>query len=223
METNKSALLAAYEKVTRGVKSCALLLPCSQCPFHNYNGMSCRDGLLKETNQFFDNIKEHISKLFDPENSDRNTDEREELITALRCITSEHPALCVECRAKKCKYAGTDCVLVIPEDAAKYLESLEPRLLSLEEVKAFVDPYISNRPKYSIDDFHLWIEHYGRKDMFLAMPCFSPYDDNKAIMIDRGFAERTVQTEEYNKTWRCWTALSHQPTAEKRKAAPWDE
>lgn len=126
METNKSALLAAYEKVTRGVKSCALSLSCSQCPFHNYNGMSCRDGLLKETNQFFDNIKEHISKLFDPENSDRNTDEREELITALRCITSEHLASSLK-REDYVKVGDLiDCLkeVTMPEEAAFYLENL---------------------------------------------------------------------------------------------------
>lgn len=203
METNKSALLAAYEKVTRGVKSCALLLPCSQCPFHNYNGMSCRDGLLKETNQFFDNIKEHISKLFDPENSDRNTDKREELITALRCITSEHPALCVECRAKKCKYAGTDCVLVIPEDAAKYLESLEPRLLSLEEVKALV-----------------WIEI---KDEAEIIPAIRQIPTDKRAHLYIGYYTEngyvTVNLKEYNRLWRAWT---NEPTEEQRKTTPWE-
>ena len=136
--------------------------------------------------------------------------DRKELIEALRCITEEHPVYTSECKAKGCKYAGTDCVLAIPEDAVKYLESLEPRVLSLKEIRDYSDVDIN----IASDKQPLYIEYY------------TPHHDwlnwvTPNVLKQLLFSYREV--ENYGKKtkmgWRCWTFC---PSDEERKAAKWD-
>ncbi len=86
-------------------------------------------------------------------------------------------------------------------DALTLLKAQEPRVMTKEEIIGW--------------DGYIWFEYRGMRAM-------------EALLIDHGmlrepgevdFPTKDLAWENYQKTWRCWTA---RPTDEQREAVKWE-
>lgn len=104
---------------------------------------------------------------------------------------------CAECPYLKSKIP---CTRALARDALELLKAQEPRVMTLEEVKAI--PY----------DADIWIEteyYVGKITIFAATINTKGL---RGVMVYG--SHKTYDYEAYNKLWRCWTA---RPTDEQRK------
>lgn len=137
---------------------------------------------------------------------------REKIIAGLAACL---PRTKVEARmgCKECPYRGgacEECVempIEIAEDMRALLKALEPRLMTLEEVKhlTYGTPYIveiklpNEEPRLMYGLF----SHSGLEGNFV----FSFTDERRSLF-----------DVDYGGYWRCWTS---EPTDEQRKATGW--
>lgn len=89
-------------------------------------------------------------------------------------------------------------------DAIELLESQQPRVLTLEEVRLQTWDYC-----------YIEAEVKPHSKMLETLCGTHRLYCTTSIMLEK----QTRGDEEYGKTWRCWTA---KPTDEQRKAAKWD-
>ena len=118
----------------------------------------------------------------------------------------------------------------ILEVAITLLKEQEPRLMTLEEVKA-------QKPDEDTDDNWVWIEYAGgccrliHIVKFHSLVCAefpqghsklhymhtAPYGSDPRI---RQLLMNHVNLDTYGITWRCWNA---RPTEQQREATPWEK
>ena len=114
------------------------------------------------------------------------------------------------CEVTECPYREIEvsCVHSLAHDAmmliSELLKAQEPRVMTLEEVKAL-----------SEDDL-VWYEHVGINKL---RPRVVYYTDYSCIVFTDG-GKWYFELDGYGKQWRCWTAKS---TEEQRKVAKWDD
>jgi hypothetical protein len=97
-------------------------------------------------------------------------------------------------------------VELLLKDALSLLKAQEPRVMTLEEVKAI--PY----------DADIWIEteyYVGKITIFAATINTKGL---RGVMVYG--SHKIYDYEAYNKLWRCWTS---RPTDEQREAVKWDD
>ena len=129
-------------------------------------------------------------------------DKLQKTIKGLRCH-SEPKFGPDEYFCETCPYDEATCGLDVPNDALSLLKAQEPRVMTLEEVKAL--PVESD----------VWIEteyYVGKITIFAATINTKGL---RGVMVYG--SHKTYDYEAYNKLWRCWTA---RPTDEQRKAVP---
>lgn len=94
-------------------------------------------------------------------------------------------------------------------DALALLEAQEPRVMTLEEVKA--------KPDYA------WIEKLDSKKTYIVLFDFTAvlsYLSSYAHTWNHYGKDELLLLLLYNKTWRCWTS---RPTDAQREATSWNE
>lgn len=104
------------------------------------------------------------------------------------------------------KYEKRCIFQYVMRDALTLLKAQEPRVMTLEEMKAI--PY----------DADIWIEteyYVGKITIFAATINTKGL---RGVMVYG--SHKTYDYEGYNKLWRYWTS---RPTDEQRKATPWAE
>ena len=108
-----------------------------------------------------------------------------------------------ELRMPRDDYKG---IIAYIEDGTKLLKAQEPRVLTVDEVKAI--PY----------DADIWIEteyYVGKITIFAATIHTKGL---RGVMVYG--SHKTYDYEAYNKLWRCWAS---RPTDAQREAVRWDE
>lgn len=100
-------------------------------------------------------------------------------------------------------FRGDDAVCL--GDALELLKSREPRVMTLEETKAFGWDYCY------LEELRLPGKEYRAVCGDYALTCIT-WPCTTSMRIQHGDGN-------YNKTWRCWT---EKPTEEQRKAVEWD-
>ena len=132
--------------------------------------------------------------------------DREKVIKGLECCAKDYRCFGPECPYKKPPKLWSSCNTELARDALSLLKAQEPRVLTVDEVKAI--PY----------DDDIWIEteyYVGKITIFAATINTKGL---RGVMVYG--SHKTYDYEAYNKLWRCWTA---RPTNEQRKAVKWDE
>ena len=102
------------------------------------------------------------------------------------------------------EYKAGKCIGALCRDALTLLKAQQPRVMTLEEVKALAE-----------DDL-VWYEHVGINRLRPRVIC---YTDNSEIVFTDG-GKWYFELDGYGKRWRCWTA---RPTPEQREAMKWNE
>ena len=109
----------------------------------------------------------------------------------------------------------------IVRDAITLLEAQKPRIYTIEEVKSL--NCIDVDGDDGDGDTFYWLEFADSQMTWLK---YLEKDDEYAAQQDYEFAFTryggltAVSSDEYNKTWRCWTS---KPTIEERQEVPWDD
>ena len=105
-----------------------------------------------------------------------------------------------------CHYAGIDeCEMELKKDALAMLKAQEPRVMTLDEVKAFEWDYCY------LEEVRLPGKEYRAVFGDYALTCITlPCVTSMQIQHGDGT---------YGKKWRCWSA---KPTDEQRKAVKWE-
>lgn len=132
--------------------------------------------------------------------------DREKVIRDIERCAHHVPDACRDCS----KYGGgyeLRCMEHLMEDALALLREQEPRVMTLEEVKAM--PY-----------GHVLIETDKKDSLrWLDALLFSKNTNRSFDFITLEGRARLLEIE-YNREWRCWTA---RPTDEQREAVKWGE
>ena len=129
-------------------------------------------------------------------------DLREKVIKGLECCRR---GFCFSCPYNDGIDESVECKQKWADDALSLLKAQEPRVMTLDEVKAI--PY----------DADIWIEteyYVGEISIFAATINTKGV---RGVMVYG--SHKTYDYEAYNKLWRCWNA---RPTDEQREAVKWD-
>lgn len=136
--------------------------------------------------------------------------DRENVIHSLECcfdVQSGWKDAVWVCPA--CLYAknnGQPCETLAPllDDAIVLLKAQRPRVMALEEIQ---------------DGECYWFE--AGKDLIIVPVICVRYEEDarkRYICFTWQFGTFSWEVDDYDKTWRCWTA---RPTEEQRKMTPW--
>lgn len=126
-------------------------------------------------------------------------DKREKVIKGLECC-----AECGKCKSE-CPYDGKNdstygCTTQLAKDALALLKAQEPRVMTKEEIKDYLDdPDGDKKP--------LWLEWH-------SIPALSGW-----VLASQVSDLMKRYMDSYNNTWRPWTS---RPTDEQRAATPWE-
>jgi len=133
---------------------------------------------------------------------------REEVIRGLECCISGNPAIC---KRVGCPYAeehdgiGDTCIDHLMADALALLKAQEPRVMTVEEVKAFEWDYCYlEQERQPGKEYRMIMGDYALT--CITWPCIT------SMRIEYGDSS-------YGVKWRCWTS---RPTDEQREAVPWE-
>lgn len=118
--------------------------------------------------------------------------DREKVMKGLEC--------CASGDCTPCPYTETRCQEHLCGDALALLKEQEPRVMTLEEVRACED--------------WIWGEYISGYSGWQKQSHDCEFDDS--ILWNDTTTDILC---EYNEKWRCWTA---RPTEEQRKAVEWD-
>lgn len=130
--------------------------------------------------------------------------EREKVLKGLAACRMD-PDWAEDCRKLDCPYCGEgSCVALLANDAYRLLKALEPRVMTLEEMREN-EPY--------------WFEAPG--DFVMRPVICNMYDrgDSSYLNFVWQYGNFSWKLSEYGKTWRCWTS---RPTDAQREATPWE-
>lgn len=129
---------------------------------------------------------------------------------------------CVECSkyycGETCPYGQVDfCKDKMMNDAREILRSMEPRVMTLEEVKALPD------------ESDVWLEEFccivvaatvsHQRDIYKVL---KRYNQNATYFYGIEHADYNsgeYMDADYGTEWRCWTS---RPTEEQREAVKWE-
>lgn len=139
--------------------------------------------------------------------------DREKVIKGLKCHVNGHP----HTRCHKCPYWGTgphgssECN-VLAADALALLKEQEPRVMNVTEVTACEVGTV------------LWVEErqgvtWNLFPLEIDVSSTHPDTGTNYLFFITYHDIRIFECDEYNRTWRCWSA---RPTDEQRKAVKWD-
>lgn len=130
--------------------------------------------------------------------------DRDKVIKGLKCCSNHTPGF----GCSECPYECDDfdqCIEAVTYDALELLKEQEPRVLTLEEVKAFGWDYCY------LEEERLPGKEYRAVCGDYALTCIT-WPCVTSMRIQHG-------DESYGKKWRCWSA---KPTDEQRKAVEWN-
>ena len=124
-----------------------------------------------------------------------------------------------------CPYFQDDeCIIKLCRDALELLKERHPRVLTLEEMKILSTA--NGETLFDCDMTFVWLEAAADGYINITRPIYSFHpewgveDDSFYVCYIGTDVDDRLETCDYNKTWRCWTA---RPTDEQREAIPWDE
>lgn len=135
--------------------------------------------------------------------------DREKIMEALTLCANGEP--CTGEKYRTCPYSPIgkpeyyNCGAAMAADALALLREQEPRVMTLEEVKAYDWDYCY------LEEERLPGKEYRAVCGDYALTCIT-WPCVTSMRIQHG-------DEKYGKKWRCWT---HKPTDEQRKAVKWD-
>lgn len=117
---------------------------------------------------------------------------------------------CEECPYNDDVRTGT-CKTLYPllADALSLLYAQEPRVLEIDEIYAYDKPVVLEQP----------YESEECQDSYRFVNLIQPLVGKPIVVLTNPEWESAHYSEEYGKTWRCWTA---KPTDEQRKATLWE-
>lgn len=95
------------------------------------------------------------------------------------------------------------------DDALELLKAQEPRVLTLNELRALYDT-----------DHFVWVEDNGDDDCFDGYAEVDIYKEKVELFEFGNEVQWEPDNDNYGKTWRCW---SSRPTDEQREVAPWEQ
>lgn len=133
-------------------------------------------------------------------------------------IDMQMPSNCYDCWLRKnlgCRIANNNGWLNIKRDDNCPLQAQEPRVMTLEEVKALKE-----------HKSHAWVEwreeHEQTIVACLPVYCHSGnfYCNDNAIDFEVPFDTFSFAWNEYLTCWRCWTL---RPTDAQREATSWND
>lgn len=142
--------------------------------------------------------------------------DRDKVIKALRACYSADVKWC-QARVKgQCDYNVAYCRMALFKDAAELLEAQEPRVMTLEEVKALPD------------ESDVWLEEFcsivvattisHQPTIYKVLKRFNP-DATYFYGIEHAdYNSGEYMDADYGTEWRCWTS---RPTGAQREATPW--
>lgn len=132
--------------------------------------------------------------------------EKEKVIMALgRCRGTYSNVGCVGCNYQNEFLEMKDCIRHMNTDALALLKDQEPRVMTLEEVKAFGWDFCY------LEEERLPGKEYRSICGDYALTCIT-WSCVTSMRIQHG-------DDSYGKKWRCWSA---KPTDEQRKAVKWE-
>ena len=136
--------------------------------------------------------------------------DREKVIKALECCASMNGSACRECPYSSECVEGEATYQTgtahLAADALALLKEQEPRVMTLEEVKAFGWDYCY------LEEERLHGKEYRMVCGDYALTCIT-WPCVTSMRIQHG-------DNNYGKKWRCWSA---KPTGEQRQAVKWNE
>jgi len=132
--------------------------------------------------------------------------DREKVIKGLECCNTRSEEAGCECCPYFSGLLSVRCVFELQRDALELLKAQEPRVMTLEEVKAFDWDYCY------LEEERLPGKEYRSVCGDYALTCIT-WPCVTSMRIQHG-------DESYGKKWRCWSA---KPTEEQRKAVSWNE
>ena len=133
------------------------------------------------------------------------------------CIRNTDGSIC-NCEMSGCPYLGGsdvgNCFVTLMTDALALLKAQEPRVMTLEEIKALPDyVFLEDR-----DISHAFsIKTISRP----ALPqlVFVNTSDEECMGFRGPDGDTILVTSRYGVKWRCWTS---RPTDAQREAAKWE-
>jgi len=130
--------------------------------------------------------------------------DREKVIKGLECCILRNPD--DHARCSQCSYGG-NCVNRLKMDALALLKAQEPRVMTLEEVKAAKD-----------DDIYLEISTRTDEIPYITAATLDGVGIKGVTFYCSHFDFVAYNRRLYG--WRCWAA---RPTDDQRKAVKWDD
>ena len=130
------------------------------------------------------------------------TDIRQTMWNIERCLCHV-PDSCSDCSHHCDRESFPDCMEKLLDDAYQLLKARQPRVMTLEEVKALQR------------DSVVWYEHTGCNT---PRPRVIGYVADEYVAFTDGGKWR-FDADRYGASWRCWTS---RPTDEQREAEPWE-
>lgn len=132
-------------------------------------------------------------------------DLREKVLRGLACLSNPFVQDADERDCEHCSYDSASCFLDITSDALSLLKAQEPRVMTLDEVKAFDWDYCYlEEERLPGKEYRIICGDYALT--CITWPCIA------SMRIQHG-------DDRYGKKWRCWSA---KPTDEQRKAVKWE-
>lgn len=141
--------------------------------------------------------------------------DEKEVLKALVCRAND---LVVDCTG--CPYRDRECEFIcdfqrICRDTLALLKEQEARVMDAEEVARLTEETYQ----------WLWIEEI--QNITWNLHCLRAFvyskhpDTGEFYILANGYRDIVkLESDEYGKTWRCWSA---RPTEEQRKAVKWDD
>ena len=130
--------------------------------------------------------------------------EREKVIKGLECCIEQGLSDGADCR--KCSYYTTSarltCWISLLYNAHELLKAQEPRVMTLEDVEEG-KPY--------------WLEMRGAISEYVICN-LNDHGDSAFLDFATQFGNKTLESDGYGKTWRCWTS---RPTDKQMEAVKW--
>lgn len=133
------------------------------------------------------------------------------------------PMTCVNNDGKVCPYFSyDDCFQRLMDDAIELLKEQEPRVLTLEEMKSLSTA--NDDALYDRDMTFVWLEAAADGYINITRPTYSFHpewgneDDSFYVYYIGTDVGDRLESCDYGKTWRCWTA---RPTDKQMEATPW--
>lgn len=145
-------------------------------------------------------------------------DDREKVISMLKCVVNLETVYAKDCKRRGCPYAGTDCMMAVAADALALLREQEPRVMTLEEVRNLKYDDVVYYQGINTNSVESAIVLHGEKMV--------PEVNTRVVQFRHADGTggwngiNNADLNGYGKKWRCWTS---RPTPEQMRETKWEK